>query len=180
MNTQPKKYKMPGKDRAHRDAVIRSQLLELIRNEKLQTTPTKAKILKAEFDKLITKAKKNTDASRRLVHSILRNDKAVTKLYDKILPRLEDVNSGYTHSARTLPRSGDNAAQMIVLVRGAEVKQKRSRLQAALKRTKKEDQPEEDSKPNVKQRVQDIAQKATPGLSGKKIDSTADTRRVST
>lgn len=134
MNSGFKKQRLANKKPSHRRALLHSQLLELIRAEHLQTTSARAKYLKQNFDKLVTKAKKSTDASKRNVASILQNDKAVTKLFDKLLPRLQDRNSGYTTSARTLPRKGDNASQIIVMIHGYEVEESKSRLSKLLNR----------------------------------------------
>lgn len=139
MNNQPKKPKMQGKHASHRNAIIRTLVLELIRNERLKSTPSKVKILKQRFDRLVTQAKQEDRASRMRVANFLRNDKAETKLYNVLLPRLAEDNSGFTLTAHTLPRKGDNAAQMIIMVKGAEVKQRKSRLQKAL--DKKDDKP---------------------------------------
>lgn len=128
---------MAGKKPSHRNAIIRSQLIELIRNERLKSTATKTKILKAEFDKVVNMAKKGSPASRREVEATLQFMPAVEKLYTHILPRLEKDNSGYTISARTLPRKGDNATQVIVMIKGTEVKEKKSRIQATLEKQEK-------------------------------------------
>jgi large subunit ribosomal protein L17 len=144
MNTQPKKNTIQGKKTSHRNAIIHSLVLELIRNERLQSTPRKVAILKSKFDRLVTHAKKQTPASKRLVESYLNNEKATEKLLGKLVPRLSDKNSGYTHTARTLPRKGDNAEQTIILVHGAEMKEKQSRLQKLLAR-----QEEKSKKPKA-------------------------------
>lgn len=133
MNKGVKKYRMSGKKSSHRDAIITSLVMELIRAEKIKTTVNKGKIVKAEFDKLVTKAKKNNDASKRLVESYFDSKKVVVdKLYRIVNEKLQDRNSGYTYSARTLPRKGDNADQMYVMIVNSEVKEKKSRLQKAL------------------------------------------------
>lgn len=134
MNSGYKKQRLSNKKPSHRRALLRSQLLELIRAEHLKTTNARARFLKQNFDKLVTKAKKNTEASKRDVISILQNDKAVTKLFDNLLPRLQDRNSGYTKSARTLPRKGDNASQIIVIIHGYEIEAPKSRLSKLLDR----------------------------------------------
>jgi len=144
MNKGVKKYKMSGKKSSHRDSVITSLMIELIRAEKIKTTPTKAKIVKAEFDKLVTKAKKNTEASKRLVEAYFGSKQVVVnKLYKIVGDKLQDRNSGYTYSARSLPRKGDNAQQMYVMIVNSEIKEKKSRLQRALE--KREEVQEEKS-----------------------------------
>lgn len=134
MYTTAKKLKMSGKKPSHRNAIVRSLLIELIRAERLKTTKHKGKILKQQFDILVNKAKKDTDAARRQVEASLQNEKSLTKLYGVLVPRLADVNSGYTFSALTLPRKGDGAEQMIVVVRGFAEREKKSRLAKALER----------------------------------------------
>jgi ribosomal protein L17 len=145
MNINRTKYKLQGKTAAHRRSIQKSLLLELIRHNSLKTTPAKARILVAEFDKLVTEAKKNTEASQRNVMSVLQNELAYNKLYNTLLPNMQDVNSGYTHQARTLPRKGDNADQVIVLVRGQQVADKGTKLEQLL--AKQEAGTEEKAKP---------------------------------
>ena len=175
MNSGKSKPRMQGKKPSHRRAIIQSQLIELIRAERLQSTPTKVKILKSEFDKLVTMAKKDSAASRKQVAETLRSEKSVEKLYGKLLPRMADVNSGYTVQARALPRKGDNAPQMIIMVRGAEIAEKRSRARQQLA---KQESKAKDS--GVTGRIrQAVAKSAPAGRSSKKIDSMADTRRNS-
>jgi len=135
MNKGVKKYRMSGKKSSHRDAIITSLVIELIRAEKIKTTPNKGKIVKAEFDKLVTKVKLNTESSKRKVEGYFGSkDVVVTKLYKIVSEKLQDRNSGYTYSARTLSRKGDNAEQMYVMIVNAEEKEKKSKLQKALEK----------------------------------------------
>jgi len=144
MNKGVKKYRMSGKKSSHRDAIITSLLIELIRAEKIKTTVNKGKIIKAEFDKLVTKTKLNNEASRRIVEAYFGSKQiVVNKLYKIVEEKLQDRNSGYTYSARTLPRKGDNADQMYVMIVNSEVKEKKSRLEKAL--DKREEVAEEKS-----------------------------------
>jgi large subunit ribosomal protein L17 len=140
----------------------------------LQTTPTKAKALKAEFDRVVNKAKKDGDHNRRQVEAIIRNDLAMTKLYTKILPRLAERSGGYTRSARTLPRKGDNAEPVIVMVHGAEIIERKSRLAKALE--KKEKTAEENVATKLRKRVQNVS---VSRAAAQKKENVADTRRNS-
>ncbi len=168
---------MQGKKPSHRNAIIRSQILELIRAERLQTTPQKGKLLKQRFDRLVTEAKKGTDASKRNIENFLRNEKAVAKLY-KILPRLEEDNSGYVLSARTLPRKGDNAPQMICMIKGHEIQERKSRLATVLDRQGADSKSAKRGGGRIRRNTEKVSTSAS--AAGKKVDSTADTRRVST
>lgn len=141
MNKGVKKYKMSGKKSSHRDAIITSLMIELIRANKIKTTPTKAKIVKAEFDKLVTKAKKNNEASKRLIEAYFGSKMIVVdKLYRTVEKQLQDRNSGYTYSARSLPRKGDNAEQMYVMIVNTEEREKQTRLQKVLEQREKVDE----------------------------------------
>lgn len=176
MNSGKQKPRMQGKKPSHRRAIMQSQLIELIRNERLQSTPSKVRILKQEFDKLVTLAKQDTLTSKRRVMDVLQSEKSVEKLYGKLLPRFADVNSGYTKQAHTLSRKGDNAPQMIIMVRGAEIVEKRSRVRQQLEKQQKSKSKEGGVTSKIKQAVT----RATPaGRGSKKIDSMADTRRNS-
>lgn len=138
MYNRIKRPRMQGKTADHRDLIIRSLVMELVRNEKLKTTPNKARILKSQFDKLVTKAKKNTDHSKRLVQSFFGDNKlAVTKFYTLVDKNFNDRNSGYTYSARTLPRKGDNAEQMYVMIVNRVEKVKKTNIQKALEKREK-------------------------------------------
>lgn len=143
MTSNRNKIKMQGKKPSHRNAIVRSLLIELIRNESLTTTPSKAKILSKTFDRLVTEAKKSTIASRRNVESKIVSIRTVEKFY-RILPTLADRNSGYTKSARTLPRKGDNAEQEIVMIVSSQIKERRSKLEVALERKEKKQVAEQD------------------------------------
>jgi large subunit ribosomal protein L17 len=78
-----------------RRAFIRNLASELIRREKIETTEARAKEIRPLVERLVTIAKKQTLASRRLLLSRLHNQKVVKKLYDEIGPRYEKRPGGY-------------------------------------------------------------------------------------
>lgn len=135
-----KKYKIQGKTHSHRESLTMSQVIELIRAEKIKTTPTKARVLKSQFDKIVTHAKRNTVSGKREVQSFFRsNTRAIERFYKVVETQLNDRNSGYTRVVNTLPRKGDNADQVYVaLVNMSEDKDKKSKIEKALEaQTKK-------------------------------------------
>lgn len=178
MNSGKHKPRIAGKKPSHRKAILRSLLLEMIRAERIQTTQRKAKLVKQQFDRLVTEAKKDTEASKRNVASTLRNELAETKLYGKLLPRLADRNSGYLQSARTLPRKGDNAPQIILMVHGTELRETRSRLAKVLQRQDTAKQQKADS--GVAGRIRKAVTGGNAAKGGGKHESKKDIRRVST
>lgn len=83
-----------------RRAFIRNLASELIRREKIETTETRAKAIRPIVERLVSIAKKQTLASRRLLISRLHNLKVVKKLYDEIGPRYEKRSGGYLRIAK--------------------------------------------------------------------------------
>lgn len=87
-----------GRTRSQRTALMRGLALSLFEHEKIQTTEAKARELRPYVEKLITKGKNDTVASRRLVMSTLGEpkDALVQKLFTDIAKRYNDRNGGYT------------------------------------------------------------------------------------
>lgn len=130
---------MQGKTPSHVTSVTRSLVMELLRNQQIKTTPAKAKVVNSKFDRLVTLAKKG-EASKPLVQSFFAsNEKAMTKFYKVVETQLQDRNSGYTRVIKTLPRKGDNAAQVYIMLVNAEVKEKKSEVQKLLEKREKEE-----------------------------------------
>ena len=105
---------------AWRKGVYRSLATDVILHGRIETTEARAKELRKSVDNLITKAKKNTLASRRKAESILRpvytNDGVpVGKyLFDTIGPKYKDRNGGYTRVIKVPSRVGDNSKMAII------------------------------------------------------------------
>ncbi|MDQ6984712.1 MAG: 50S ribosomal protein L17 [Candidatus Dojkabacteria bacterium] len=129
------KIKIQGKTASHTKAMIKSQVIELVRNEKIKTTPAKSKALKSIFDRLVTKAKVGTQHSRRQVESFFNNnDRAINRFFYQVENKLGDRNSGYTRVIRTTNRAGDNAEQVYVMLVNVEAKAKKSKVSEALEK----------------------------------------------
>jgi len=97
MNKQNKNRTF-GRTRSQRTALMRGLALSLIEHERIQTTEAKAKELRPYVEKLITRGKDDTVASRRLVLSSLGepSKKVADKLFGDISKRYIDRNGGYT------------------------------------------------------------------------------------
>jgi large subunit ribosomal protein L17 len=138
MNTGRKKIKISGKKKSHRKALIKSQVIELIRAQRIKTTPARAKALKRVFDRLVTEAKKDTMASERRVMAFFGNNKrATSRLYSIIKDKLSDRNSGYTRVIKTVPRPGDNAEQVYVMLVNADIQESKSRIAKVIEKQNK-------------------------------------------
>lgn len=113
------------RDRNERKALFRSLISSLIINERIKTTEGKAKAIKGEVDKIITKAKKGEQA-RRLLSAALLND-AVDKAIRDIGPRFAQRKGGYSRIIKIGRRLSDNAKMVLIdLVEGNEVKSSKS------------------------------------------------------
>lgn len=87
-----------SRTRSQRTALLRGLAVSLIRDGQIKTTFAKAKELQPRIEKLVTHAKADTVAARRLVASRLGEPKDVTinKLFKDIAPRFAERNGGYT------------------------------------------------------------------------------------
>jgi large subunit ribosomal protein L17 len=101
------------RDKNERKALIKSLMSSLVLQGRIKTTEAKAKAIKGEVDKLITKARKETLLAKRLLEKKL-HPKAIEKLIKEVAPRFEDRNGGYTRIVKLERRVGDNAQAVIM------------------------------------------------------------------
>jgi len=103
----------------HRQAMLRNMSVSLLRHETIRTTLPKAKELRRVVEPLITLAKSDGDANRRLAFSRLRDAEVVEKLFADLGPRFKARPGGYTRILRMNPRPGDSAPMALMqLVQG--------------------------------------------------------------
>ncbi|OUS09838.1 50S ribosomal protein L17 [Gammaproteobacteria bacterium 54_18_T64] len=93
----------------HRRAMFRNMTASLVEHEVIKTTLPKAKELRRVAEPLITLAKTDTVANRRLAFDRLRSKEAVGKLFSELGPRFEDRPGGYTRILKCGYRTGDKA-----------------------------------------------------------------------
>jgi large subunit ribosomal protein L17 len=109
----------------HRHAMLRNMAASLLRHETIHTTLPKAKELRRVVEPLITLAKSDTDAHRRLAFSRLRDSVVVTKLFDDLGSRFKARPGGYTRILHMMPRPGDSAPMALMqLVDGPQAVEK--------------------------------------------------------
>lgn len=99
---------------SHKRAMFRNLMSALFENELIRTTVPKAKEIRRYAEPLITLAKKDTLASRRIVYDRIRNRAAVTKLFGEIGPRYSSRNGGYIRVLKCGHRMGDSAPMAYV------------------------------------------------------------------
>ncbi|AMQ89849.1 MULTISPECIES: 50S ribosomal protein L17 [Marinobacter] len=99
---------------AHRKAMFRNMTASLVEHELIKTTLPKAKELRRVAEPLITLAKNDSVANRRLAFSRLRSDAAVAKLFNELGPRYSERPGGYLRILKCGFRAGDNAPMAFV------------------------------------------------------------------
>ena len=105
-----------GRNSSHRKAMFRNMAASMIKHETIRTTLPKAKELRRGVEPLITLAKEDSVANRRLAFSRLRDKAVVAKLFSEIGPRCKERPGGYLRILKTGPRPGDNAPMAIVML----------------------------------------------------------------
>ena len=102
-------YRKLGRTSAHRKAMLRNLVTDLLREGRITTTDTRAKEARRQAEKMITLAKRGDLHARRQVLAYVYDEAVVSKLFDEIAPKYEDRQGGYTRILKLGPRKGDNA-----------------------------------------------------------------------
>jgi large subunit ribosomal protein L17 len=131
-----------SRNTSHRKALLDNLVRAVILNESIRTTTPKAKEARRLVERVITKARDNTLASRRVVHKTVRDQAALAKLFESIGPRFKERPGGYTRIIHVANRLGDNAPMSILelVVKGekTEPEQKPAAEKKAEKKAAKE------------------------------------------
>lgn len=108
------KYKLGVKPQ-HRKALVQGLAAEVIVHGKIKTTQTKAKAIKPFVEKLVTLAKNDTIANRRLAFTKLGNKEAVKVLFTDVAPKFKQRPGGYTRILKVAGlRLGDGAQEAYI------------------------------------------------------------------
>jgi large subunit ribosomal protein L17 len=113
-----------GKQPAHRRAVLRNLVTNVIERERIQTTIARARAARPLVEKMITLGKRDTLHARRQAAAFLQTKDATKKLFGEIAPRFSDRPGGYTRIVRVGWRIGDGAELAILELIGSELKKK--------------------------------------------------------
>lgn len=135
-----------SKKSKYRNMMLRNLATSIILYERLTITLAKAKELRGVTDKVINLGKKNTLESRRKLLSYLTDKNAVKKIFEVLVPRYSDRNSGYTQIFKISPRLGDSAPRAIIQLMGYKsIKEKKPEVKVETKALAK------DNKKNIKE-----------------------------
>ena len=97
-----------------RKALFKSLLTEFFRNERIETTESRARVLRSHAEKLISIARRGDLAARRRIYSELASTTIAKKLMDEIAPEYKDRKGGYTRLYKLGPRKGDAAPMALI------------------------------------------------------------------
>jgi len=103
-----------NRNSSHRQAMFRNMACSLVRHEIIKTTVAKAKELRRVVEPLITLAKVDSVANRRLAFARTRDAEVVGKLFTELGPRFQERPGGYTRILKLGPRKGDNAEMALI------------------------------------------------------------------
>ncbi|CUS48568.1 MAG: LSU ribosomal protein L17 RplQ [Idiomarinaceae bacterium HL-53] len=103
-----------NRNSSHRKAMFSNMASSLVRHEVIKTTLPKAKELRRVIEPLITLAKQDSVANRRLAFARTRDKEVVGKLFNELGPRYSERPGGYTRILKCGFRTGDNAPMAFV------------------------------------------------------------------
>ncbi len=135
-------YRKLGRDNKHRRSMLATLTKQVIMNESITTTDTRAKEVRKFVDKMITYGKRGDLISRRKALAFLHNDTvAVNKVFNELTKRYENRNGGYTQILKVGERRGDNSLMSILrlVVEEEPVKEEKKTAKRTTKKKKEEE-----------------------------------------
>ena len=99
---------------SHRTATMRALATALIREKKIRTTVAKAKETRVFVEPIVTRAKNDTVAARRIIAKDIQDKEVLKELFNEIIPKIGDRPGGYTRVVKLGRRLGD-AAEMAII-----------------------------------------------------------------
>ena len=108
-------YRKLGRDNKHRRSMLATLTKQVIMNERIETTDTRAKEVRKSVDKMITLGKRGDLVSRRSALAFLHNDtEVVDKIFNDLAKRYEKRDGGYTRILKVSERRGDGSLVSII------------------------------------------------------------------
>ena len=130
-------YRKLGRDNKHRRSMLATMTKQVITNESITTTDTRAKEVRKFVDKMITYGKKGDLVSRRKALAFLHNDKKVVdKISNDLAKRYENRNGGYSQILKLDERRGDDALMVILRLVEEEKKEEKKTEKKSTKKDK--------------------------------------------
>ena len=107
-------YQKLSRKSGPRRALLRSLVTSFLRTGSMETTAAKASAVRSTAEKMITLAKRGDIHARRQAIAFLMDEDVVTHLFERIGPKMEGREGGYTRIIQKGPRRGDGAPMVIL------------------------------------------------------------------
>lgn len=107
-------YRKLGRPTAHRKAMLRNLVTDLLREGRITTTEMRAKEAGRAAEKMITLGKRGDLHARRQALGYIYDEDVVQELFERIAPKYADRNGGYTRILKLGPRQGDSAEEVFL------------------------------------------------------------------
>ena len=152
------------RDKNERKALFNGLISAMILHGKITTTEEKAKSIKGDVEKIVTKAKKDEATARRLLKGIIKDQGLIDKMINEVGPGFKNRAGGYTRVIKTGRRFSDNASMAILeWVEGSAEQNILAEKPVAKREAKKIAAPKKEvKKPAAKKVVKKVAKKETP------------------
>lgn len=153
-----------GRTTNQRKALLKGLASSLILHERITTTEAKAKAIRPVVEKLVTRAKENTEHNRRILMAKVGGENVVAKLLDLVGPTFKSRPGGYTRIIKIASRSGDNAKMaMIEFVENVSEKAAKEKIERKKPEEKTETKKVEvkEKKPRTKVKKETMKKKET-------------------
>lgn len=137
-------YRKLGRDSKHRRSMLANMTKDVIMNESIVTTITRAKEVRKFVEKMITYGKHTDLVSRRKALAFVHNDKKVVeKVFNDLAKRYENRKGGYTQILKLSERRGDDALEVVLRLVEEPVAEEKKAPKKATKKATKEAKTEE-------------------------------------
>ena len=137
-------YRKLGRDSKHRRSMLANMTKDVIMNESIVTTITRAKEVRKFVEKMITYGKHADLVSRRKALALVHNDKKVVeKVFNDLAKRYENRKGGYTQILKLSERRGDDALEVVLRLVEEPVAEEKKAPKKATKKATKEAKTEE-------------------------------------
>jgi large subunit ribosomal protein L17 len=147
-----------GRKTEHRLMMLRNMATSLFDKERIQTTLPKAKQLRPYAEKLITQARSQDAATRRMARRIIQDRVVLTKLFDDIAKRFQDDKGGYTRIVRYKIRRGDGAElAFLELMKSPVLKKEEEDSKTKKKKSASAEEPEKEKAKKTESKGKDKA-----------------------
>ena len=127
-----------GRNRSHRIALYKAMVTALFKYERIRTTLAKAREIRRVAERMISRARQDSVANRRLIARSIQDKAVLAKLFKDIAPRFAARPGGYTRILKLGPRYGDASEMVLLELVERKERPRRKKKEEAKQETKQE------------------------------------------